>query len=583
MLLFYEPLAGLLLLPITIIPSPAIATASAQDPIVVGGSQTIEPGPAIVLALGLDPSVVLTDFIFPATAIAFASAERPTIVISDPGVGSPPSGGGLTIDPLPAIAFGQASDPLVNTSSFVVTPGPASASAQAIDPTIRIGQSFSFLNANTPVKGIRYRFDIEGYGVLTNYQGDESPPVDGTPWIVEIEPFRKSINDLEGNATMGDLVVIVLDKDRAVTADFPGFLFEGKPVILKVGLDGLHPDDYETLFAGFVDRVETGEKALSWRIVCKDRGILLRKTVYLTGDDGQPISSEHPRTVAGHPLDILLEVLETEVALDLSFIDYNSIFGYRDNVFPGMRFEFSLTNAVEAKQFIEQELLRPLGGWLHMLRTGLLAVRFFQALTRDVVHALDEHNVVSIPELEQLELINALSHRYDLDTDTPHETVTKDAASVTKYGLESLNVIDSAGMRAAAGAATISRTVAGFLFQRYADKAPKITLLTFWTAVFVETGEFVTLSHPLLPDRETGAMGLSGTFEVIARTWYFKEGRVELVLIGTDLCIQYHIHPGDASQTWTFATQAERDRYMFIADDVTGNYCVTSVPGNTLA
>jgi len=548
----------------------AIASATAVDPTVLT-AVVIEPGPAITLAFAEDPVTEVSDGIIPEPAVAQAVAVDPLVTISDAA--------GLTVDlsSRPAIASAAAAGGTVVESVIVVIPAAAMAMALAVDPTVLLGQSFDLANRAAPVKGLLYRVSIDGYpDVLINYPPSGSPPpATDVPYIREIEPFRKSINDLEGNATMGDLVVVVVDKDRSITADFPGFLFEGKAITLKVGLEGLAETDFEILFAGFIDRVEGGENNLEWRIVCKDRSILLRQTIYETGDDGVKISAEHPRLLVGHPLDLLTAILWQECALPESTVDWTTINKYRDQLFFGMKFSFTLTSAVEAKQFIEQELLRPLGGWLHLTRKGVATVRFFFPVPGETepVHSLTANNVIGIPVPEEAELINVLQHRYDGDTTTPHQTVTKDPDSVALYGLESLNPIDSQGMRASLGGASISRTVAAMLFDRYGGKPLMITALCFFDAILVETGDFILLTHPHIPDRAAGAMGLTNRkMEVLARTWYFTEGRVELVLLdASGLCAEFRVAP-DGKPGYGGASAPDRARYMYVADDATEAY-----------
>src|ERR1700722_1496548 len=92
---------------------------------------------------------------------------------------------------------------------------------------------------------------IAGYArVFTNY-------ADGIaghyPWIISVDNLDMTINDLDGGADQRTGGVIVQDVANAITADFPGFSFEGKQIQIKVGFVGLGQSDFCTVFTGFID------------------------------------------------------------------------------------------------------------------------------------------------------------------------------------------------------------------------------------------------------------------------------------------------------------------------------------------
>src|SRR4029077_18521168 len=141
----------------------------------------------------------------------------------------------------------------------------------------------------------------------------------------------------------------------------PFFTFEGKTVTLLQGYPGMVLGDFVTLLTGRIDDVESSNNNLEYVFSCPDIRLDLAQTIYRVGDDGFSTSTAHPRTLLAHPLDILLTALETQCGYSSAQVDEAKIVAYRDGVYSGQSMKFSLTSAPIAKDFIESEILKPLG------------------------------------------------------------------------------------------------------------------------------------------------------------------------------------------------------------------------------
>src|SRR5579862_4127959 len=75
------------------------------------------------------------------------------------------------------------------------------------------------------------------------------------PWLVSIDDFSTSVNDMDGGADVGSLSFTVQDRNEAITGDFPNFVFEGARITVQLGFEGLALADFITVFAGYVDTV----------------------------------------------------------------------------------------------------------------------------------------------------------------------------------------------------------------------------------------------------------------------------------------------------------------------------------------
>lgn len=239
-----------------------------------------------------------------------------------------------------------------------------------------INATSAFLTANAALaKQPIYIFTIAGYTrVFTNYATGISGQYD---WIEDIADLGISISDLDGGSDLGELDITVTDTTALITADFPGFVFEGKAVTLQTGFPGMSQADFVTLFTGIVDSVASANLGNSYVFKCTDNKQILTKVIYTLGDDGKPTDSNNPRTLNGHPLDILLTALTNELGLNYHGVNMPSIMGYRDSLFAGLQFTFSITTPPAAKDFLEQQILKPLGGYLWTNNLGQIDVVFF--------------------------------------------------------------------------------------------------------------------------------------------------------------------------------------------------------------
>jgi hypothetical protein len=203
-----------------------------------------------------------------------------------------------------------------------------------------------------------------------------------TPWIVSLDDMPITVDDLNGGASVIQLFFTVQDKGAAITGDFPGFVFEGKLVTVQVGLPGLALADFTTVFTGFIDQVDSANNNLEYYFTCSDISSKLAQVIYTAGDNpAAPSSSDNPRTVSGHPLAILLDILNNQVSGIGAYIDTGKITAYMNGPFSGMQCLFHIQAGVAAGDFIKNQLLKPLGGYLWVNALGLITVNFFYPLS----------------------------------------------------------------------------------------------------------------------------------------------------------------------------------------------------------
>jgi hypothetical protein len=97
----------------------------------------------------------------------------------------------------------------------------------------------------------------------------------------------------------------------------------------------------------------------------------------------------------------------------------------------------------------------------------------------------------------------------------------------------------------------------------------------FWTAVILEPGDYVTVTHALIPNRSTGALGVTGRlYAVLNRTWNFTEGTVEVKLLDVAWLqgmAQSLIAP-DATPAWTSQSPTQKATLASVASYASGKF-----------
>ena len=420
--------------------------------------------------------------------------------------------------------------------------------------------------------------------------------IDSVPWIVSITDQTITINDLDGGADLADLVFNVQDLGGGITSDFAAFTFEGKKVSLLAGFPGMNGSDFVTLFTGRLDSIESSNTNMEYVFTCPDVRQELNKVIYRVADDGLATDSNNPRKLNGNPLDILISVLINEVGLAATDIDLAKISLYRNTVYAGAQMQFSITSPPGAKDFIENELLKPLGAYIWPNNLGQVSVNFYYPQNSIPVFNFNKDNLIEIPEAGPADLINEVNIRFDYDSsDSPKaEIVRQDAISVAKYGLFGQHIIEAKGLRSGFQGALLGAFTAFLIFLRYGFKqlmfgssnsgnGNAAPVNAIWSACLVEPGDIVTLTHPLVPDRIAGVMGVTAkTFVVMDRTWQFFECLVQFKLLEIDLTPfrQFQIAP-NGEGNYTGVSGSDQSQFMFLSSDV-DVYSNTS-KGNTLS
>lgn len=520
------------------------------------------------------------------------------VATNPPGVGCTPNGGpngiGSTIFPWPSDRFGGTKFAGMMCGGFIDGSG----------NVLRVfGMGSSFTTPPAPAGTVSLSIGINTYenwgdqtgawSVRWRSSSATTVPTGMFDWLVGLEDLAVTISDLDGGSDLADLVFTIQDRDGGITADFPDFVFEGQTVQLFAGYPELAFDDYTCLFTGRIDSVESSNSNLEYVFTCPDARADLSQTIYTSGDDGFPTGSSHLRTLNGHPLDILIAALENECGYLSSQVDEAKIISYRDGIYSGAQMQFTIDSPPVAKDFIEAELMKPLGAYLRTNNLGQITVEFAYPLSLDTVFDFTPANIMGIPSAGQADLINQVLTRMDSDgSDFALESLQNFQPSIDKYGLFGQQIIESKGLRSGLNGIFLASVTAFLLFLRYGLKAlchgdngknsASDPINALWTAALVDPGDFVTLTHPQVPDRAAGVIGVTNkTYVVMDRTWQFFQGNVQLKLVEMDLSkFRQYLVTNNGEASYTGASGLDQAKYMFLCGDT--EVYSNGDPGNTV-
>lgn len=468
--------------------------------------------------------------------------------------------------------------------------------------------------------------------------------------------WNQSVRDTEGAASVGSFSVSLIDPQGALKSLAAQQDLIGQQAVLSMGFPGQNLGDFVPLHAVQITSVGYDSRG---RVVisCGDMQRYIAGSLlwanggpleYLPGQkttpqpDGPnwisnsfPASDANPRWVQGNPLDIFLAALQNELGVGQDpaltpnltasasaeglaatnpfwqlyepqnaatlidpnqFIDIPAITALRDGMFSGDWFEFKITSPMAAKSWLEEYILRPLGLITIIRANGQLSLKSMKSpQSASASFSFTRDNVIGIPQVTRMDIINALTVRMDVDdsqqqssarTYNNHISFQQDT-SIYRYRRIASQQVECTGLRSARGGFLRSFILSDRIFRRYAFGTPKYSLDSFLTSVVVEIGDMVSMTHANVPDLASGQTGLQNVLcEVIAREPNYTNGRMKFELLDTrfmQLTKPYQIAPlADGIPAWDGATVAERQQYMFVSESALGGAYDDATPGNTI-
>jgi hypothetical protein len=345
-----------------------------------------------------------------------------------------------------------------------------------------------------------------------------------------------------------------------------------------------------------------------------------------------PVSNDNPRWVSGNPLDIFLAAMQNELGVgqDLAlntvveagstgelvaasnpfwakyvplptaaggdpatlinpnfYLDVAGITALRDGMFSGDWFEFKITSPQQARSWLEDQILKPLGLVMVVTASGQLTLKAIKnPVNQTPVAGITQRSIVGIPEVRLAPVINALAYRLDADDSSTNTSARSYNSTVTMLEQSSFNLfrylynhqVESAGLKMGRGGSLRAFLLGDQLFRRYGFATPVYEVVTQLGALQPELKDWVSLTHPLVPDYIGGGRGVTNIpCEIIGRAPDYQNGQVRFTLL--DMRRASTTSPYEIVQSasmvlppYTEATVDEQQTYFFITPSTNGVY-----------
>ncbi len=352
-----------------------------------------------------------------------------------------------------------------------------------------------------------------------------------------------------------------------------------------------------------------------------------------------PVSNDNPRWVSGNPLDIFLAAMQNELGVgqDLAlsavveaggtgelvaavnpfwakylpgfgisnpqpgippvsgdpatlinpnpYLDVAGITALRDAMFSGDWFEFKITSPQQARSWLEDQILKPLGLVMVVTASGQLTLKAMKnPANQTPVQGFTQRSIVGVPEVRLAPVINALAYRLDADDADTNTSARTYNTTVTMLQQASYNLfrylynhqVEAAGLRTGRGGTLRAFLLGDQLFRRYGFATPVYQIVAQLGALQPELKDWVSLTHPLVPDYIGGGRGVTNIpCEIIGRSPDYANGQVRFTLMDmrrASTTTPYSIVPSASMvlPPYSQATPDEQEEYFFISPSLNG-------------
>ncbi len=377
-------------------------------------------------------------------------------------------------------------------------------------------------------------------GTLPTYQ----------PWLKTPRGASQSIDVLSGRSSIGELEFEVIDPTGAVRTLIGGTTIEGRSAVLSVGYPGIAYSNFVTLHTYRVSKTSPARGYTAWTIQARDVQMNQKRTIWDNPLNGEPISADNPWIIQGTPAEIVQAIHLFGLERPVDEIDRTGLLSMdsgSEGLYKSFRpYLFILTESFEAKQFLETEIYKTAGLYPVITNSGQLSFRPSRppAAGPVSVFTFDESNMIVLPDVDRMPVINEVIFKLDSDANGfQTELFYIDATSVSAYGRAGQQTIESKGLRTVLGAQWICQDIAQRIFRRFAGTpaglrggAPVIRVEAFLLSLPVWVGDFVYVTHSMMPNLLTGDLGVTERlYEVIDREPDFARGRMRYRLLDTGL------------------------------------------------
>lgn len=373
---------------------------------------------------------------------------------------------------------------------------------------------------------------------------------DYRPWLKTPRGASQSIDVQRGSSSIGELECEVVDQGGELRQLVGATTLEGASATLSVGYPGIDYIDFIPLHTYQLYKIVPTKDYTAWTFCSRDRQMSLKRTVRVNPLNGYPLAENNPWIVQGTPAEIIQAMYLFALGRSDSEIDRSTLLALdagSEGLFKVSRpFRFELVEPFEVKQFLETEIYKVCGLYPIVTNTGQISVRAFRpsAAGPQACFTFNADNTLVLPEIDRMAITNEVIFKFDASgSDFFNQLFFIDATSVSTFGRAGQLSIESKGLRTELGAWWFCQEVATRIFHRFAGTpaglrggAPTVRIEAFLLSLPVWVGDYVNVTHPLMPNLLTGELGVTDRlYEVIDREPDFTRGRMRYRLLDTGL------------------------------------------------
>jgi len=268
--------------------------------------------------------------------------------------------------------------------------------------------------------------------------------------------------------------------------------------------------------------------------------------------------------VQGNPITLLLQILisaggggiydalQDGSGISESLIDIAEFESVRDSFFGSTVFRLALYDIQNLREFIENELLYPLGLRLRSNNTSLIGLAVLNAPTINTIAPnLTHDEIKSYPkyDVDDTKIYNRLSILWNYDDNFNKflsVSTYEDAASISLFGQKPEYKLQFKGIKENQGGQGIVDNIAVDFFARFSKPRPTISLSALFSSYPWLLGEKAGVETNLLPN-DQGLLDFADNLEVISKSVNVITGDISYKLqftqfTGVNLCF---IAPSD--------------------------------------
>lgn len=373
-------------------------------------------------------------------------------------------------------------------------------------------------------------------------------------YIKKISGISQKITPEEGKSTIGGAKITLVDVGGGVTQMIADDAdnWHRKRVVLDLGYYGIPETSFLRVFTGWITGLQLSGDGACYEVTATDPQKWMQRKVF------RRASQDTPTDIQGNPINILLAVLtstgtgsngdydwygsEEGLGISTDYIDVSGIEAVRDSYYPGQshQMRFSITSPEKASDWLQREILKVLNIYPSMDGQGRYGLTPFRPATLtggSYGQDLGLDNIIGTPSWDAnlSAMINEIEFHYDWDGEkfqSVRYEINADSINARGPSAQPL-AIKSKGLHSSfVDVDTILDRRTAAVFQRYAIPPAVVKVECFLSRGLTEAGDYVNLTHPLLPNFDTGARGLADRrMEVVSRTPDWTRGRVSFELL----------------------------------------------------